>query len=279
MSKQSSGRPWAVVALPGIIKRTAKDPTTESVHRLRTTLMRLETLLLCSSDAGDHKKLLKLTGRVRKSAGQVRDVDVHLGILQHLDRRGVSSDYSELKSYLKRRRTKREKKLVSLLGKLIDDGILERLNQIEIGKADSGGLPVPAVDELAEKFLRLASPAPSDSSLHRFRLSCKHLRYSAELARESRERGTLIADLKKVQDSIGAWHDVLTLRAVAEALLGTTRPIISLLRTQAQCRFNEAQRTIAKARRSVARTFNAGASARKPPQHEPSGVKGRTATA
>ncbi len=270
-------RPWALVALPGLIKRTLDNPTPASVHKLRTTIRRVETLLITSGAETDHKKLLKQVARIRKSAGQVRDVDVHLGIVQGLDKRGVASDYSELKSHLKERRSKREKKLARLLEKQIEKDVVKHLKQVETGKAVTlvGSVQL---GELATQFVAKGTFAPSEANLHGFRLDCKHLRYSAELAPESRERDLLISELKKVQDAIGAWHDVLTLRATAEELLGTTRPIISLLRTQAQGRFNDAERRVAKSLAVVRKTFTTSVD-RKPVQAQILEFQGNAATA
>ena len=255
MPQEISGRPWALVALPGIVRRASKNPTAASVHKLRTTIRRVETLLRSSGAETEHKKLMKQVGRIRKAAGRVRDVDVHLGIVQELGRRGVATDYSELKSYLKRHRAKKEKKLIELLHDELDDSIIKRLKLVQSGTTKTQiNVPEISVDAIASEFLSKASGPFSEAGLHDFRLECKHLRYSAELVSESPARDTLIAELKKVQDAVGAWHDILTLRATAEDLLGTTRPIISLLRTKAQSRWNEAQRTISKAATAVRRT-------------------------
>jgi CHAD domain-containing protein len=254
MPQENSGRPWALVALPGIVRRTSKNPTATSVHKLRTTIRRVETLLQSTGSESEHKKLMKQVARIRKAAGHVRDVDVHLEIVQQLDRRGVASDFSELKSYLKRRRVKRGKKLTELLSEELDGGVIKRLKSIGADTAGAGSTSARlSVGAIATEFLSKATPVFSEAGLHKFRVECKHLRYSAELVPESRERDTLVSELKKVQDAIGAWHDVLTLRATAEDLLGTTRPIISLLRTLAQSRLNEAQRTISKGAAAVRR--------------------------
>lgn len=254
MPQETFRRPWALVALSGIVRRTSKNPTAASVHKLRTTIRRVETLIQSTGLEGEHKKLMKQIARIRKSAGHVRDVDVYLGMIQALDRRGVATDYAELKSYLQRRRGKREKKLTELLEDELDAGIVKRLKLVssEAPEGRSSATQL-SMDAIATEFLSKVTPPFSESGLHNFRLECKHLRYSAELAPESRERDALVGELKKVQDAIGAWHDMLTLRATAERLLGTTRPLISLLRTLAQSRLNEAQRTISKAATAVRR--------------------------
>ncbi len=268
MSQETTARPRAAVDLPGIIKRTLLSPTPGSIHRLRTTIRRLEAFLTSAATAEDNKKLLNQVARMRKAAGHVRDVDVHLEILQSLGRRGATTDYADLKNDLKRLRSKRQDKLTSTLEKVLDDGLIRRLKQIGRAEHKHSATPDVSLRRLETEFLGKAVPTPNEAGLHGFRLTCKHLRYSAELEPASRERDRVIAELKKAQDALGAWHDAVTLRSSAEKLLGTTRPIISRLRTLAQSRLNEAHRTIAKSATAVQRIMDGSSSLRTTDQSE-----------
>src|SRR6185312_6819395 len=60
----------------------------------------------------------------------------------------------------------------------------------------------------------------SPENLHQYRLECKRFRYTAELGGDSPETNKLVDTWKKVQDSIGDWHDYLTLAEIAGETLG-----------------------------------------------------------
>lgn len=257
MPQESISPPRAFITLPGLISRTHKNPTPAAVHKLRTTIRRVETAISVRGEVDDRKKLLKQLSRMRKAAGHLRDVDVHLDILHGLGARGAGSDFDAVKKYLKRHRQKREKKLTETLEKQLDDGLLKRLKQSSASSSSNAVESSIAVTEIAQELIAKGTPTPAEPALHGFRIACKHLRYSAELAPESRERDVLLAELKKVQDAIGAWHDVITLRAEAEQLVGTASPLVSRLRTLGQARLQEAFRVIPKSIRAVQRTIAA----------------------
>lgn len=253
MSKVRSTSSKAIAVLPGLIQRTARNPAVVTVHRLRTTIRRTETALRANSTGGEYRKLLKRIAEIRRAAGYVRDVDVHIAILQELDRHATTDgDFAKLRRRLKRRRAKREKELIATLEKLLDAGVLSRLKKAACFGGTSPTFDnAQALNSIAAEFLTHITPSPEEAELHKLRVVCKHLRYSAELAPESGQRELLIAELKKVQDAIGAWHDVFTLKIAAEKLLGTARPLISMLRTQCQANLNEAYRVMTKARSAV----------------------------
>ncbi|HLI77715.1 MAG TPA: CHAD domain-containing protein, partial [Acidobacteriaceae bacterium] len=65
------------------------EPETKPVHRLRTETRRVEALLLLLAlmpDLPEHRKeagaLLRVLGKVRRAAGEVRDLDVHRKMLE-----------------------------------------------------------------------------------------------------------------------------------------------------------------------------------------------------
>jgi CHAD domain-containing protein len=256
MPKTASSPMRTFSVLPGLIKRTSKNPTPKAVHKLRTTIRRAETALSTTCDREDRTKLLKEMARMRKAAGHVRDVDVHLSILQGLSRRGVAGDFERLKSHLKKRRLKREGKLTAMLEKYLDGGVVKRLKQSSmLWNGRVVGDNTISVRDIALEFIAKATPPPKVAALHQFRIDCKHLRYSAELAPESQERGFLLTEFKKIQDAVGAWHDVMTLHATAEKLVGRTTSLSAQLRTLAQSRLNEAFRVISKTLAAVRRAF------------------------
>lgn len=254
-----SGPFRSIDLLPGLILETKRSSAASVVRKLRITIRRAETALSILSEHKDRKKLLKQMARMRKAAGHVRDVDVHLEILDGLGRRSIAGDFTKLKSHLKQRRLMREQKLTETLEKQIDGGVLERLEQfsvLEMSEADAS--EAISVRKIALEFITKATPTPKEAALHRFRLSCKHLRYSAELASESHEREVLLGELKKAQDAIGAWHDAKTLGTTAEELIGVKAPLASQLRAIAASRLKEAFAVIPKTLQSVRRLNRSG---------------------
>jgi CHAD domain-containing protein len=66
---------------------------------------------------------------------------------------------------------------------------------------------------------RPAGPLTEDV-LHRYRTVVKRARYVAEFASKSAESLQFTAELKRLQDAIGNWHDWLTLTETATRRLG-----------------------------------------------------------
>jgi CHAD domain-containing protein len=61
----------------------------------------------------------------------------------------------------------------------------------------------------------------NEKMLHACRIAAKQSRYLAELATESAQAKTFVEELKRAQDEVGEWHDVLKLQQKAERLFGT----------------------------------------------------------
>jgi len=56
--------------------------------------------------------------------------------------------------------------------------------------------------------------------LHQYRIVVKRARYAAELAPKSEEAERFMAQLKRLQDAVGNWHDWLTLTQTATKRIG-----------------------------------------------------------
>jgi CHAD domain-containing protein len=59
--------------------------------------------------------------------------------------------------------------------------------------------------------------------VHQYRLLGKRARYAAEFASKSPESAQFIAQIERVVDALGDWHDWLTLTQSAAARLGDVR--------------------------------------------------------
>ncbi len=69
------------------------------------------------------------------------------------------------------------------------------------------------------QVVRPAGPITEDL-LHQYRIAVKRARYAAEFAPKSAEAAQFVAQLKKLQDALGNWHDWLTLTQTAAKRLG-----------------------------------------------------------
>jgi len=194
----------------------------EAVHGFRTAARRLQTLLeqLVADTNHKHKKLMKTLNRIRKSAGRVRDIDVQLEALRSLKIPQEPRRKTQLMQSLIELRTQHEKKLHKLLKKQDVRDIRKRLRKAEGSvRFDASHDPL----SVAKQMLRSVQvpPGPADEeTLHRYRLVVKRARYAAEFAAKSAETTKFLAELKRLQDALGSWHDWLTLTHTAMERLG-----------------------------------------------------------
>jgi CHAD domain-containing protein len=132
------------------------------------------------------------------------------------------------------------------------------LNGIDPLKVAFNLLPKPGNQPLTEK------------NLHACRISAKHARYLAELDAESPIAKQFIEELKKAQDEIGHWHDVLKLTERAEKLFGGVRQssLVSALQNIGRARFRRATSALQTALRSVSeleQRYRPSSESRQPP--------------
>ena len=206
-----------------LVKVSSKQ-NAESVHRFRSAARRLETLLeelLPKQERAQHK-LLKALGRIRKRAGRLRDLDVQLAALRSLKIPQEPRRKSQLMNSLIELRAEHEKKLRKALNKEAVREIRRRLKRVakDLRSATVG-------DPLSVARKMLGQPPHPDSRgtltedlLHHYRIIGKRARYIAELAPPSAEATEFVAQLKRMQDAAGDWHDWFTLTHTAAKRLG-----------------------------------------------------------
>ncbi len=194
----------------------------ESVHGFRTTSRRLQTLLeeVFADRDRNQKKLLKMLERIRKRAGKVRDLDVQLAALRSLKVPQEPRRKTQLMHGLIELRAKHEKKLRKMLNKETIREIRKRLKRGP-GEAvsESSRDPLTVARTMLARVVRTAGPITEDL-LHQYRIAVKRARYAAEFAPKSAEAAQLVAQLKRLQDALGSWHDWLTLTQTAAQRLG-----------------------------------------------------------
>src|SRR5207253_9245549 len=86
-------------------------------------------------------------------------------------------------------------------------------------KPETGRDALAVAHAMLARVVRPAGPATEDV-LHQYRIAVKRARYAAELAPKSAEGERLIAQLKRLQDAVGNWHDWLTLTQTAVKQIG-----------------------------------------------------------
>jgi CHAD domain-containing protein len=194
----------------------------ENVHDFRTTSRRLQTLLEeVAPDRGrNHKKLLKMLDRIRKRAGKVRDIDVQLAALRSLKVPQEPRRKTQLMHGLIELRAKHDKKLRKMLNKQAIRDIQRQLRRgAKRVKSGAGGEALAAARSMVARVVAPAGLVTEDV-LHRYRVVVKRARYAAEFAPKSAEAAQFIADMKRLQDAVGNWHDWLTLTHSAVKRIG-----------------------------------------------------------
>ncbi len=235
-----------------------------TVHQLRTTVRRVETVISATSGkaGAKEKKLLKQLTRLRRRAGKVRDLDVQIQALNSLRLESVARDRACVLRALKKARSKREKKLLKTFGDEVQNGLRKRLKRTSVRLQQEFQKPSRARNSedrilaaALDKFVVVVKQHPTltEENLHNFRMECKRLRYLAEMAGEGPRAAAAIEQFKRIQDSIGTWHDWVTLTATAEKVLSGSGqvPLLSALRAATRSKYLEALRITTEAKQAL----------------------------
>ena len=204
-----------------LLRLSSAQPA-ETVHNFRTTTRRLQTLLELLVAKRDHnqKKLLKMLDRIRQRAGKVRDVDVQIAALRSLKIPQEPRRKTELMQSLLEIRVKHEKKLRKLLSKHVIRDLRKRLRRgsktVNVKRSRD---PLTSARALIAQ-IEVPAGRLNEDALHQYRILIKRARYAAEFAPRSAESARLIAQLEKLQDAIGNWHDWMTLTNAATEQIG-----------------------------------------------------------
>jgi CHAD domain-containing protein len=237
------------------LSKVARKPAAEDVHGFRTCSRRVETMLeeFGPASGRNPKRLLKLLGRLRKKAGHVRDLDAQIMALRSLKIPQEPVRRMQLTRALVEERTKRERKLAKAFDPKTVTEIHKRLKRasrkLAAGKKDVLALAIRRIAELG------ADHAPlTEKTLHQYRIVGKRARYLAELAGKDPAATAFIAQLKRMQDVLGDWHDWLQLAEKAEGLLGdaSASPLVAALRNVTRAKFRQAVHALMETRSALA---------------------------
>ncbi|MFZ3210285.1 MAG: CHAD domain-containing protein, partial [Terriglobales bacterium] len=259
------------------ISRLSSGAKPETVHQLRTTIRRVETLLATTLPALGRKeqKLLKQLGRLRRRAGKVRDVDVQIQALGSLRLESIARDRARVMAFLEKARAKRESKLLQAFQDEADGGLHKRLKRTAahlqgelLRPAQPGSDEQRFLTAALDKFAAVVKQYPtlSEGNLHSFRMASKRVRYLAEMAGEGPRVAAVIEPFKRIQDAIGVWHDWLTLTATAESVLAPSEqaPLLGALRASTRSKYLEALRITSDAQRALLELYESQRTAGKP---------------
>jgi CHAD domain-containing protein len=225
------------------LAKLAKDVSSKSVHRLRTTIRKAESLVdYARPDLGrKQEKAIKALAGLRRRAGKVRDLDVQMDLLGAIGNGSTAHDRKVLSEIMKEKRARQAERLKSLLERIQGTKILSHLDRvaekIATSSASLEGPETPLdraqaqLSALAAGFTRHENSKPS--LLHQVRIRMKMIRYLAALGEDCAEQQGFLEELKAVQDALGAWHDWEELAKTVEKYFGDRVNCPLLLETRA----------------------------------------------
>jgi len=231
------------------LDKLAAGQQAETVHRFRTSTRRLQTLMeeLIPERTHKQRKLLKVLRGIRRKAGKLRDLDVQIAALRSLKVPLEGRRATQLLAGLIELRAEHEQKLRKTLTKRAAREVGKQLKRIvkEVELKRSRD-PLAAAREILSRAMPPAGPVTEDA-LHRCRLLVKRARYAAEFAPESAAANQFIAQLKRLQDILGNWHDWLTLTQTATERLGSVNqsPLVAVLHNVTGAKLRNAVAAIA----------------------------------
>jgi CHAD domain-containing protein len=240
------------------LARAASNPQPRNVHRLRTSIRRVEAVLeeLIPDPDRNQRKLLKLLTRLRRRAGRVRDLDVQIAALRNLKVSDIPGRKAQILSSFSELRLAREGKLRKALDRSTVQELRKRLKRVDRNLStlihEDFLPPLPLALRMFER-LAAKNQTLSETSLHQYRIEGKRARYIAELAGDLPEAQTFVAHLKRMQDVLGEWHDWLTLaQSVAQISISSAdSPLLAALQNIARAKFREAIQVVSATRLAI----------------------------
>ena len=228
--------------------KVASKTQAKHVHLFRTSTRRLEAVVeeLVPEPDANLRKLMKQLGKLRRRAGRVRDVDVLMGKLRTLNGSAEPARKLELLRSLTERRSRQEQKLVKALDADKVRQIRKRLKRAEADLVLPQGVDPAAIATRMFAALAKDHEVLTPELLHQYRIKGKRVRYIAELGGEEAKAEKIVAELKRMQDAIGEWHDWLTLSEAAQKVARDGRPsaLLSALNNITQARFRDAVQVV-----------------------------------
>jgi CHAD domain-containing protein len=205
------------------LRHVRRDASAENVHTLRTGLRRIEALT--------GRALPRQVKKVRKQAGEVRDLDVFRQMLDEMATQpGFAGAAECVRSRIESQRRKRVRRLTKAAKKFSAGKLRRWSKRHDHAPAKPGDL----LQDLRNLGDDPAFTEVTAQNLHDLRLKIKPIRYRAETLEgdDARKVEQLCND---AQAAIGRWHDELLLLAFAEDVLKQPEhPMLEALRQRCE---------------------------------------------
>ena len=259
-------------ALEALWTVSSPDQSSKAVHRLRTETRRVEALLTMLNDLpgtpahrDEAHALRRLLGRLRRTAGAVRDLDVqtkHLadfagaqkqapaewnaasgsgaGLIDKTRKGSLQGGAEALRKHLESKREAAAARLQTFLKKhhaKVAKAAQRLLGQFRLAEE----LPVPAGKalELADALLlrggllaQSLTRALDEDDLHTVRKAAKAARYLAEMLPATPRARAAARRFEDLQEAGGRWHDALDLGRAAKRFLGKHHPLTAAVHAE-----------------------------------------------
>jgi CHAD domain-containing protein len=216
------------------------DPAMKPVHRLRTTTRRIEAQLILLKllrvpliHGGDAQKAGRLLKKIRRAAGEVRDLDVQIDLIAEHAPTNARRDADRLIASLKQQRDDASATLIKVLGKQhpkLTQALESLMRTVE--ETQPADVTSTQLSSLTREWFAKTTPEQSDDPdrLHRIRKNAKLARYLAENGPKSaRTVRNLAAKFESVQEAGGQWHDWLILAEIASDQVGKSSELTRFL--------------------------------------------------
>ena len=185
------------------------DPNEEVIHDIRIAIRRIESAYRILPKK--IRKMPQLQGYIEETKmlfkinTQIRDFDI---ISEKLQKHGAK--YSELVNYLKNKREIELKRAHRLAIKLKSKPLPKiKKKDVIVTKLNKRFQKVltKLIVEIKQNIPVVITDDKKIEELHKLRKDFKKLRYSLELVSNKAEPTTSVKSLKKIQDSLGEFHD------------------------------------------------------------------------
>lgn len=237
------------------LEQCLEEAEPEAVHQLRLCIKKLRAFDKLAGQLGleEHETHMKLSLRVRKMfklAGQIRDIQVQINLLEKQDEQSGTS-HPELSAWMQLRAKKRIERLHSLHKKTKPDSeekqdekaAVEGVARLNDAAILSGANVV--LNRLFKKAGRLATGRINENDLHRVRKITKQIRYIINAIQSCFPDYTFerisINSLKEIETVTGNWHDYLVRIELIERFIDKLSPtdksaLLKYSKLTAQCK-------------------------------------------
>ena len=210
----------------GLFASAMIDDDAKTVHDLRVASRRLQQLLRGLPALSAKKKSKKVSAflrGVRQAVGPLRNLDVMAAMTAARASEGSSeatrAAWTEIKEAIEKQRVEESSRARQALKHYDLTGFLDRISRSMSRLSTDQPVDDDMQGVVGSRFqvwsdaLNAVVDDPTANRLHALRIAGKRLRYAVELqaALSDPKAKTLAHSLAKLQDNLGAWHDVHTL--------------------------------------------------------------------